>query len=457
MTRLSDVTKQLRIHIAGQVLLAFFACAVVTGSFVVRAHAASVDGFRLWREDGNTRLVLDLSGPVEHRLFELQNPYRIVVDIDNAARSSAADLPVLTSTPIKTIRVGKRDGKDLRVVLDMSGQVMPRSFSLRKFDGKPDRLVIDLLDEAKPTVKTADILNHKIETQRDIVVIVDAGHGGEDPGAIGPKKLFEKDVVLAISKELATLINAEPGFKAVLSRKGDYFVPLQTRRDFAREQRADLFVSIHADAFNKSQANGASVFALSHSGATSESARFLAAKENEADLIGGVSDVNLIDKSPDVQSVLVDLFMKATLNSSLDVGDHVLKNMGKVARLHKSSVEQAGFLVLKSPDVPSILVETGFISNPAEAKRLASADFRKKMATQIFAGIKNYFYEAPPVGTYVAWRKSGGGDRDYVIASGDTLSGIAKKHNITVSDIRRHNGLQNDKIRVGQRLKIPTS
>ncbi len=419
-------------------------------------QAAAVDGFRLWREDGNTRLVLDLSGPVQHKLFELKEPYRVVIDIDGAYRAGSASLPSLAKTPIRSIRTARRNDSGLRVVLDMTSQVMPRSFSLRSQDGKPDRLVIDLLDEAKPTVKTADILSNQVDAQRDIIVVVDAGHGGEDPGSIGPKNLYEKDVVLAISRELERRINAEPGFKAVLSRQGDYFVPLDTRRDFAREQRADLFVSIHADAFHKPHARGASVFALSFSGATSETARFLAAKENEADLIGGMRDVNLIDKSPDVQSVLVDLFMKATLNSSLDVGDHVLKSMGRIAKLHKDRVEQAGFVVLKSPDVPSILVETGFISNPAEAKRLATPAFRKKMAGQIFAGIKDYFYDTPPVGTYVAWRKKGGA-RDYVIASGDTLSEIAKRHNISVSAIRSHNGLKSDKIRVGQRLKIPTS
>ena len=429
---------------------------VIIMMFSVASFASSVDGFRLWREAGNTRLVLDLSEPVEHRLFELKNPYRVVIDIDHAHRAGSARLPSLEKSPIRAIRTARRNQNGLRVVLDMSAQVMPRSFSLRKHNGKPDRLVIDLLDEAKPTVKTADKLRPQANARRDIIVVVDAGHGGEDPGAIGPKKLYEKHVVLAISKELSALINAEPGFKAVMSRKGDYFVPLRTRRDFAREQRADLFVSIHADAFHKTHAKGASVFALSSSGATSETARFLAAQENEADLIGGVRDVNLIDKSPDVQSVLVDLFMKATLKSSLDVGAQVLNSMGKVAPLHKKHVEQAGFLVLKSPDVPSILVETGFISNPGEAKRLASPAFRKKMARQIFTGIKSYFYQAPPVGTHVAWRKKGG-LREYVIASGDTLSDIAKKHNISVSAIRTHNGLKNDKIRVGQRLKIPAS
>lgn len=429
----------------------------LAGAQALGANSASVEGFRLWRAPDNTRLVLDLSEPAEHRLFTLENPSRIVIDIEAAHLAASTSELVLNNTPIRSVRTARRNDTDLRVVLDLSEPVKPRSFSLKKQGNKSDRLVIDLYDQVTETVKTQETVVELNDARRDILIVVDAGHGGEDPGAIGPRKLYEKNVVLPISQELAKLIDNEPGFKAVLSRTGDYYIPLRTRRNFAREKRADLFVSVHADAFTKPQANGASVYALSHRGATSESARFLAEKENEADLIGGVGNVNLIDKSVDVQAVLVDLFMKATLTSSLEVGEHVLKNMGKVTRLHKSQVEQAWFTVLTSPDVPSILVETGFISNPQEEKRLGSASFRRKMAQQIFAGIKDYFYEAPPVGTYVAWRKDGGGEHEYVIASGDTLSGIAKKHNTSVTAIRRHNGLRSDTIRVGQRLKIPAS
>jgi N-acetylmuramoyl-L-alanine amidase len=434
-------------------------CALHLAALLVASasFAAEIEGVRLWRAPDNTRLVFDLSAPAEHRLFTLSNPERIVIDISASEFSAALNALPLSNTPIKGIRTAPRNGSDVRVVLDMAAKVSPRSFSLRKQGDKLDRLVVDLYDQEQQTVKTQATVAPKETERRDILVVVDAGHGGEDPGALGPRKLKEKDVVLAISKELAALINREPGFKAKLVRTGDYYVALEKRRDFARKERADLFVSIHADAFPKSQANGASVYALSHRGATSETARFLAQRENEADLIGGVGSVTLNDKSPDVQTVLVDLFMKATLGSSLEVGDHVLKNMGSIARLHKKSVEQAAFVVLKSPDVPSILVETGFISNPGEAKKLATSSYRKKMAKQIFTGIKSYFYQAPPVGTYVAWRKAGGGDIDYVIASGDTLSGIAKKHNTSVAVLRRHNQLKSDTIRIGQRIKIPAS
>ncbi|WP_460103585.1 N-acetylmuramoyl-L-alanine amidase [Sessilibacter sp. MAH4] len=413
-----------------------------------------IDSVRLWRAPDNTRLVLDLSEPVDHRLFTLQSPDRIVIDLSNAELNTDFSDLALGNTPIKTVRSASRDGKDLRIVLDLAAEVTPRSFTLARQTGKADRLVIDLFDTVTPTVKTAESV--VTEQQRDILIAIDAGHGGEDPGAIGHGGLLEKHVVLDIAKELAKLIDEEPGFRSELVRTGDYYIPLLKRRDYGREKRADLFVSIHADAFTKAQANGASVFALSQRGATSETARFLAQQENEADLIGGVTSVNLEDKSPDVQSVLVDLFMKATLTSSLEVGHDVLHSMGKVARLHKSSVEQAGFAVLKSPDVPSILVETGFISNPKEAKNLGSKNYRRKMAKQIFTGLKTYFERTPPAGTYVAYKKAGI-EREYVIASGDTLSTIARKHNTSVSAIRQHNGLRNDTIRVGQRLKIPST
>lgn len=419
--------------------------------------AASVDGVRLWRAPDHTRLVLDLSGPVEHRLFSLQQPSRIVIDISNAEiKSSLADLQ-LGDTPISNVRHGRRNEDDLRVVLDLQQDVKPRSFALAAHGGKPDRLVIDLYDTKTETVKTVENITEQSE-HRDIIIAIDAGHGGEDPGAIGPGNLYEKDVVMAISRELATLINREPGYKAQLIRTGDYYIPLRERRNKAREMRADLFISVHADAFKDPRASGASVFALSHRGATSETARFLASKENEADLIGGVGGVSLSDKDELLAGVLVDLSMTANLTNSLHVGGRVLKEMGGITKLHKHQVEQAGFAVLKSPDVPSILVETGFISNPQEARKLNSSSHRSRLAQAVFRGVKAYFHETPPAGSYVAWKKQGGGGEvEYIIASGDTLSAIADRYNVTVREIIRKNGLESSIIRVGQRLLIPAS
>ena len=452
---------------ASSYTLSRIALAIVCLCWTLSGVAANVDGVRLWRAPDHTRLVLDLSAPVEHKLFTLSNPSRLVIDLESTQLEAGLSALSLDNTPIKALRSALRNkGKDLRVVLDLSQSVNPKSFLLKRSSGKPDRLVIDLFDRTKPTVKTESqiVQSHK----RDIIIAVDAGHGGEDPGALGPKngkrRLREKDVVLAISKELVKLINAEPGYKGVLVRSGDYYIPLRKRRDFARDKRADLFISIHADAFTNPKAKGASVFALSRKGATSETARFLAQQENKADLIGGVGSVNLDDKDEVLRGVLVDLSMTATLGSSLQVGGHVLKQMGGVAVLHKPRVEQAGFAVLKSPDVPSILVETGFISNPGEAKKLAGSKYRRAMARSIFTGVKQHFYTVPPAGSYVAWKKAGGkvtvasaSSKVHVITRGDTLSALARRYNVSVSDLQRANGLSSSAIRIGQRLTIPAS
>jgi N-acetylmuramoyl-L-alanine amidase len=433
---------------------------LVALTFAAAAQAADVDNVRLWRAPDHTRLVLDLSGPVEHKVFRLTNPERLVVDISSARlKTSFTSLP-LDDTPIRNIRSAHRDDNTLRVVLDLREQVQPRSFFLKKQAGVSDRLVIDLHDREPSAQRAAQPRPTQSTTQgrRDIIIAVDPGHGGEDPGAIGPGGLFEKNVVLDISERLVERLNAIPGYKAQLVRTGDYYVSLRERRNIARRMQADLLVSVHADAFTHPSANGASVFALSRSGATSESARFLAQRENEADLIGGVGTVSLDDKDEMLAGVLVDLSMTATLSTSLAVGSEVLSSMGTIARLHKPTVEQAGFAVLKSPDVPSILVETGFISNPTEAAKLATASYRRKMAATLARGIENYFNSNPPDGTFLAWRqRNGGSEREHVIARGDTLSGIARRYDVTVRDLLQANGLSDHTIRVGQTLRIPTS
>ncbi|MCV6627953.1 MAG: N-acetylmuramoyl-L-alanine amidase [Cellvibrionaceae bacterium] len=422
------------------------------------SQAAVIEGVRVWRAPDHTRVVFDFNGPMQHKLFSLQNPERIVIDIEAAKNQFDLSSLDLSKTPIQRLRSGARNKKDLRVVLDLKQAVKPRSFQLKKHGGKPDRLVLDLYDKAITTEKQIEVVQPN--AKRDIIIAVDAGHGGEDPGAIGPKRLREKNVVMAISKELARQINSVKGYKAKLVRSGDYYIGLRKRRNIARDMRADLFVSIHADAFKHPSASGASVFALSRRGASSETARFLARKENEADLIGGVGGVSLADKDDMLAGVLVDLSMNASLEASLKVGQMVLDSMGKIAKLHKRRVEQAGFAVLKSPDVPSILVETGFISNPKEARRLATSSYRKRMARQIFKGIDRYFNSQPPVGTYLAWKKNGSrpqGDGVYIIAEGDTLSGIAQQHSISVAALKKANKIRGSTIRVGQRLTIPSS
>ncbi|AQA16945.1 N-acetylmuramoyl-L-alanine amidase [Halioglobus japonicus] len=427
---------------------------LVAATLVVStASAADVKDVRLWRAPDHTRVVFDLTGPADHKLMVLSNPSRIVLDVeDTRLRTDFSDLK-LDNTPIRQVRSGVRDGDDLRVVLDISAAVDPRSFALKANDQAGDRLVLDLYDKgtqaSKPVVKKSATAAGK----RDIIIAIDAGHGGEDPGALGPGKRREKDVVLAISKEIHRLFKADSGFTPTLIRSGDYYISLKGRRDLARKRKADLFVSIHADAFTRKEANGASVYALSTRGATSTAARYLAQRENAADLVGGVS---LSDKDDMLAGVLADLSMTSTLDASLQVGSQVLGHMGGVARLHKKNVEQAGFAVLKSPDIPSILVETGFISNPGEAKKLSTPSYQKKMARAIHAGIKNYLIAHPPSGTLIAYNKAQGG-AEYTIARGDTLSGIAQRFNVSLASLKSANGIDGSKIMVGQKLTIPAT
>lgn len=434
-------------------------------------QAAQIESVRLWRAPDNTRLVFDLTGPAEHKLFTLANPERIVIDISDARfAASTSGLP-LDNTPLTGVRSAPRDGSDLRVVLDLSREVKPKSFSLPPNQQYGHRLVIDLYDnEPRPNLPaTAEPSASPLPQtptrsvseagQRDIIVALDAGHGGEDPGAIGHNKAREKDVVLAIARETKTLIDAEPGFKAVLVRTGDYFIPLRKRTEIARKHNADLFVSIHADAFTRPSAFGASVFALSDRGATSETARLLADRENRSDLIGGVGGVSLDNKDQVLASVLLDLSMTATLSASLDVGQQVLSSIGKLTPLHKRRVEQAGFMVLKSPDIPSILVETGFISNPGEARKLVTRSHQQGLARAMHSGIRSYFHRNPPPGTRIAALKSNGqlaqGPREHTVTRGDTLSMIATRYEVSLASLRQANDLGNDQIRVGQVLKVP--
>ena len=457
------------------------------------AQSATVNGVRVWRAPDHTRIVLDLDAPVQHSLTLMDNPQRIVLDLPNSRLVGDITKLPLDTTPVMFIRSSVSNKNDLRLVLDLKTKVAPTSFSLKAHGGMHDRLVIDLYDDipataapaatataaapapapasttkpaitqtqpaVQPAPTTKPAVQADLSGKRFIVVAVDAGHGGEDPGAMGPNRLREKDVTLSIAKELVAAINAQPGFTGKLTRSGDYFIPLKKRRDLARNMKADLFVSIHADAFTKASARGASVFALSQNGATSETARFLAQRENESDLIGGVGDISLDDKDQVLAGVLVDLSMTATLNSSLQVGHHVLNSMGGIAHLHKRHVEQAGFMVLKSPDVPSILVETGFISNPEESRKLATPAYRKQMAQSVFKGIKQHFYQHPPAGTYVAALLESGAlkdmERSHTVAAGDSLSAIAARYGVSMQSLMQHNNMRTTTVKLGQTLKIP--
>jgi N-acetylmuramoyl-L-alanine amidase len=353
------------------------------------ATAAQIKDVRVWPEPENTRIVFDLSGPVNYEMLELQNPHRIVLDIKSSSLSANTNKLSWTGTPVTQLRHGVRDGHDLRIVLDVNSKIKPEITKLNPNDAYGHRLVMDLKNYQ---VTTRPVSMAKPQSQLKagkgvFIVAIDAGHGGEDPGARGPSGTREKDVVLSIARALYTAINKEPGMRAVMIRDGDYYIGLRQRIVKARQHQADLFVSIHADAFTHPRAHGASVFTLSERGASSEAARWLATSENRADLIGGVT---LDDKDDVLTSVLLDLSQTASKESSLAVGQAILNNLGQITALHGKQVQQAGFAVLKSPDIPSILVETEFISNPQSEKKLRSAAYHREVSQSILGGIKHY-------------------------------------------------------------------
>lgn len=373
------------------------------------AHAVSaIRSVRMWPAQAYTRLTIESSQSLKHRLMTLSNPDRVVIDIEGAdlqaLQREAAD-KVLSHDPYVTqMRVGQFTPDVVRLVIDLKAGVKPQLFTLAPIGEYGHRLVLDLYPIDPPDPLMA-LLQEQAERdaargpaattpqkQRPITIVIDAGHGGEDPGAIGARGSKEKDVTLKVSRKLKQLIDAEPNMRAVLTRDGDYFVPLHVRVAKARQVRADLFVSVHADAFIKPHARGSSVFALSERGATSTAARWLANRENESDLIGGV---NLDVKDRYLAQTLLDLSLTATISDSLKLGKLVLSELGGINKLHKDYVEQAGFAVLKAPDIPSILIETAFISNPEEERRLNDNAYQDKMARAIVTGIKNYVQKYP--------------------------------------------------------------
>ncbi len=413
----------------------------------VAGAGAVVNGVRASTEANHTRVVFDLSGPARYNLFTLRQPDRVVIDIVDGKLGALADRLPKDIGVVRTIRAAERGQEGLRIVLDLDHAIRARSFLAGPARGSAERLVIDLGERAAtPTVKRLT------RSSRDIVVVLDPGHGGHDPGAVGKQRTYEKDVVLAIARRLRKLIDAEPGMRALMVRDRDVYIDHWARMEIARSANADLFVSIHADAVEDRRARGSSVYALSLEGASSEAARRLAADQN-ASLIGGVE---LTDKEPDLARVLMDLSQTATLNSSIEIGQLVLNQMGGVNRLHRRTVQQAGFIVLKSPDVPSILVETAYISNPQEEQNLRSAAHQEKLAQAIFSGIREHFVENPPVDSLFAQLDhSQALARTHTISPGDTLSEIADRYRVSLARLRQENALTSDRIRVGQVLRIP--
>ena len=388
-------------------------------SFSVFA-AQQVKETRVWPSPEYTRITIESSKEIKKNHMMLENPDRIVVDLKDVIINDALkklSQSVQDRDPsIKGIRTAQFKPYVSRVVIDLKAMATVKVFNLKPFGSYGHRLVIDVypsnfdplanllkqLEEkdSKPKEELPDkkVAKPIIPKKKPIIIAIDAGHGGEDPGAIGSRGTYEKHLTLKISKKLKAIIDKDRDMKAVLIRTNDYYVSLGKRVSKARAAKADLFVSIHADAFRKKSVRGSSVFALSEKGASSAFAKFIANKANESDLIGGV---NIENKQPVLARTLLDLSQSATINDSLKFGNHVLKEIKKVNKLHKKYVEQAGFAVLKAPDIPSILIETAFISNPAEEKKLLTAGYQNKMAKSIYLGIKSYLKTKPSIAFYL--------------------------------------------------------
>ena len=395
-------------------------------------HAeTTVSSVRIGTTPDYTRFTLESNLPIQYSLIMLDNPGRVVIDLENTALTpSLKNLPgkIEASDPfIKAVRIGRFKPHILRLVFDLKTDVVPRAFTIDPTHEHDHRLVVDIyaadkaaqlhphdeleqliasLTQKKPVMESmlnAASIQHRFlraaqrtkpQPARKIIVAIDAGHGGKDPGAPGPNGAHEKDITLAISKKLKDKINKEPNMRAVLTRDGDYYMSLSMRRTKARRLNADLFVSVHADAAKRKSARGSSVYTLSQGGASSTIANWLAKNENSVDknLMGGV---DLVSKSSDIKEILIDLSLNATINDSTALAQHVLNEIGNINRLHKKQVERAPFAVLKSPDIPSILVETAFLSNPDDEKKLKTDNFQKKMAKAMLTGIKRYLATSP--------------------------------------------------------------
>jgi N-acetylmuramoyl-L-alanine amidase len=435
------------------------------------AIGATLESFVVQDNAAGAIITCTISGTVKHHVFSLPNPDRVVVDFDHTTSRRTLKHTLNHSTLITRLRSGQPNTGTLRLVFETRQAVVVKTRPWSSANGTLQGLRIELTKKqglkqtyhpvktvafAKTSTRPALSVSAKKEPPRhlrDVVVVLDPGHGGKDPGATGMRHSAEKHVVLAIALKLKQLIDRQPGMRAVLTRNGDYYVGLRERMAIARRNNADIFVAIHADAFNNHNSNGASVFALSPRGATSEAARWLAEKENHSEL-GGVNLSELDDQNGAVRTVLLDLSQTATIGASVQMGSRVLRGLDSVTTLHNNKVEQARFVVLKSPDIPSILIETGFISNPREEKNLTNPAYQMRMTQAIFQGIKGYFWDYPPHGSRVE-AMSGGGI--HWVQAGESLPSIASRYHISVARLESANGLSGTRVIPGQKLSIPVS
>jgi len=424
--------------------------ALLLGHATFAAAAATVNSIRVWSGPDSTRVVFELTAPVEHRVFTLSDPERLVIDLPATTVAAPLSLPEPKGV-VAAVRTGDRSTGELRVVLELTKAAKAKTFLLAPNEQYGHRLVVDLFQpDTMPVVhRTASTP----ERGRDVVIAIDAGHGGDDPGASGRNGTREKDVVLAIARRVAEEVDSQPGMRAVLVRSGDYFVPLRKRMEVAHAAQADFFMSIHADSYRDSSATGATVYVLSEKGATNEASLLLAQRENASDLVGGVS---LADADPLLARVLVDLSQNAALSASTAAGQRLIKQMSSVTALRRTQVQQAPFLVLKSPDIPSLLVETAYISNPREEASLRSPQYQAALAKALRDGIVDYFAANPPQGSYFAARTPDPPQPAvHRVVRGETLSEIAERYRVSTANLRRTNSLKSDSVRIGQALTIP--
>jgi len=410
--------------------------------------AVEVTGLRVWHAPDRTRLVFELSAPGPYTAFSLSDPARLVLDLP--ATQLKMTLPAVGSMgpTLKAVRSGEPAVGVLRLVLDLGAPVAFQVFTVAAVGGHRDRVVVDLYPKDPDDFDAKVPLTEPTNSGKDYIVVIDAGHGGEDPGAVGYRGLREKDVVLNIARRLARLIDEEPGMRSILTRTGDYYLRLRRRVYIARRAEASLFVSIHADAFPSQSARGASVYSLSQSGATSEMAAYLAQRENAADLAGGVS---LSDRDEDLAEVMLDMQLDWKIEESRLLGTHVLSALATLGPLHSRNVEQAGFTVLKAPAIPSVLIEVGYVTHPSDSKRLQHVGHLERLAAALFRGVLAYCHKRPGCPLPQTMMKT------HIVKPGDSLSRIATRYGSNVGAIKRRNGLQTDVIQVRQKLFIPAA
>ena len=440
---------------------------LIVGASLVSSSvwANELKGVRVWPAPDETRVVLDMQDKPVYSTFTLTKPDRLVVDLKKTSKDTKLPVVVKNSEILSQIRSSNAPKKgDFRLVFEIKDDVKPNIFALAPTPGGRygHRLVLDLphpggesnlvVDKSKSTPATSQATAHMPKSMGKIVIAIDAGHGGEDPGSIGPTGIYEKKLVLEISKKVAKKINATPGMRAVMTRTGDYFVNLNKRSEIARNSKADLLISIHADAFTSPQPRGASVWVLSMRRANSEIGRWLEQKEKHSELLGGAGEIiQNTDNEQYLAMTLLDMSMDRSMAISHNIAGDVLSNLGRVTKLHKHKPESASFAVLKSPDIPSILVETGFISNPTEERLLSQRDHQNNVANAIHKGVLKYFEQNPPVNSLLASKSR----VEHKVRSGESLSVIAQRYRISVSKLKQANNLKSNNIRIGQKLIIP--